>query len=265
MRRSTLNLWIAAAVLALGVVMVPAVQATSEDERPGEIGILAGVGFGDDTLVGQDNDSHVNPLIGGRFGWHFTDIVAGFFEMTYVSYEGDPNLYGNVGEYSYLVGPEWYLNHKDPWQCFINLGVGGVQYQSDFGGNDGRGFGSVGLGVRRGWEKGALRMDRPRKGDVGKRNGAHARRPRVLLRAERAAVDFLHPQLNRVPLDQIPRVRTDAPAHARQEPRGAGHRQRAFPPERHAEELVKADEVVHVRVGHHRVGEPQQFPRRKMR
>ena len=171
MRRSTLNLWIAATVLALGVVTVPAVQATSEDERPGEIGILAGVGFGDDTLVGQDNDTHVNPLIGGRFGWHFTDIVAGFFEMTYVSYKGDPNLYGNVGEYSYLVGPEWYLNHKDPWQCFINLGVGGVQYQSDFGGNDGRGFGSVALGVRRGWEKGALRMELRMDHDLTSANG----------------------------------------------------------------------------------------------
>src|SRR6185436_19471903 len=96
---------------------------------------------------------------GGRFAWHFTDIVAGYFEMTWVAYKGDPSLYGNVGEYSYLVGPEWYVNHKDPWQFFINLGVGGVQYQSDFGGNDGRGELALGLGVRRGWQHGALRME----------------------------------------------------------------------------------------------------------
>ncbi len=171
MRRSTLNLWIAATVLALGVVTVPAVQATSDEERPGEIGILTGIAFGDENLVGSDNDAHVNPLIGGRFGWHFTDIVAGFFEMTYVTYKGDPTLYGNVGEYSFLVGPEWYVNHKDPWQFFINLGVGGVQYKSDFGGSDGRGFGSLGLGVRRGWEKGALRMEVRTDRDLTSANG----------------------------------------------------------------------------------------------
>jgi outer membrane protein OmpA-like peptidoglycan-associated protein len=146
-------------VIALGVVTVPAVHATSEDERPGEIGILAGVGFGDQDLVGSDFKTDVNPLIGGRFGWHFTDVVAGFFEMTYVHYNGDPTLYGDVGEYSYLVGPEWYLNHRAPWQFFVNLGVGGVQYHSDFGGNDGRGFVSTGLGVRRGWAQGALRLE----------------------------------------------------------------------------------------------------------
>ncbi len=171
MRRSTLNLWIATAVLALGVVTVPTVQASSENERPGEIGILAGVGFGDEKLVGQDNDSHVNPLIGARLGWHFTDIVTGFFEMTYVTYEGDPNLYGNVAEYSYLMGPEWYLNHKDPWQVFINAGLGGVQYKSDFGGDDGRGFGSVGFGVRRGWDHGALRMALRMDHDLTSSNG----------------------------------------------------------------------------------------------
>ena len=159
MRRSTLNLWLAATVMALGVVTAPAVKATSEDERPGEIGILAGVGFGDQDLVGEDYKTDVNPLIGGRFGWHFTDVVAGYFDMTYVQYDGDPNLYGDVSEYAYLIGPEWYVNHKDPWQFFINLGVGGVQYKSEFGGDDGRGFGAVGLGVRRGWEKGALRME----------------------------------------------------------------------------------------------------------
>jgi len=159
MRSSTLKLWIAATMLALGVVTVPAVQATSEDERPGEFGILTGVAFGDQDLVGADFNDHVNPFIGGRFGLHFTDIVAGFFEMTYVAYKGDPNLYGDVGEYSYLVGPEWYLNHRDPWQFFLNVGVGGVQYKSDLGGNDGRGFGSFGMGVRRGWEHGALRME----------------------------------------------------------------------------------------------------------
>ena len=159
MRRSTLNLWMAATVLALGVVTVPAVRATSENERPGEIGILAGVGFGDQDLVGAGLNDHVNPLIGGRFGWHFSDVVAGFFEVTYVRYKGDTNLNGNVGEYSYIVGPEWYVNHNDPWQFFINLGVGGVQYNSDLGGDDGRGIGALGLGVRRGWDKGALRME----------------------------------------------------------------------------------------------------------
>ncbi len=158
MRSSILKLGIAAAVLALGAVTGPTVQATTEDERPGEIGILVGAGFGDEDLVGSGNDSHVNPLIGGRFGWHFTDVVTGFFEMTYVTYEGDPALYGDVGEYSYLVGPEWHVNPKAPWQFFINAGLGGVQYKSDFAGDDGRGFGSLGMGVRRGWEHGALRL-----------------------------------------------------------------------------------------------------------
>jgi outer membrane protein OmpA-like peptidoglycan-associated protein len=171
MRRSTLKLWLAATVIALGIVTVPAVKATSEDERPGEIGILAGVGFADQDLVGADFKTDVNPLIGGRFGVHFTDIVAGFFEMTYVSYKGDPALYGNVGEYSYLVGPEWYINHRAPWQFFINLGVGGVQYRTDFGGNDGRGFVSTGLGVRRGWAKGALRLETRVDHDVTSANG----------------------------------------------------------------------------------------------
>jgi len=72
MRRSTLNLWFAATVIALGVVTAPAVKATSEDERPGEIGILAGVGFADQDLVGEDFKSEVNPLIGGalRVAFH---------------------------------------------------------------------------------------------------------------------------------------------------------------------------------------------------
>jgi OOP family OmpA-OmpF porin len=159
MRRSTLKLWLAAAVIACGVATAPAVKATSEDERPGEIGILAGVAFADQDLVGTDFNDNVNPLLGGRFGWHFTDVVAGYFEMTWAEYEGDPNLYGNVGEYSYIVGPEWYVNHRDPWQFFINLGVGGVQLKSTLGGMDGRGVAAVGLGVRRGWKHGALRME----------------------------------------------------------------------------------------------------------
>jgi outer membrane protein OmpA-like peptidoglycan-associated protein len=159
MTRSTLKPWIAATVIALGAMTAPAVRATSEDERPGEIGILTGVGFGDQDLVGTDNKDHANAMVGGRFAWHFTDIVAGYFEMTWVSYKGDPALFGNVGEYSYLVGPEWYVNHKDPWQFFINLGVGGVQYQTRFGGDDGRGELALGLGVRRGWQHGALRME----------------------------------------------------------------------------------------------------------
>ena len=159
MRSSTPTLWTLVVVLALGVLATPAVKASSDDEHPAELGILAGVGLGDEKLVGTDNDSHVNLLLGGRFALHFTDRVSGYFEGTWVKYSGDPTLFGDVGETAFRVGPEWYLNPASRWQFFVNMGVGGMKLRSDLGGKDGRGFASMGLGARRGWKPGALRLE----------------------------------------------------------------------------------------------------------
>ena len=160
MRHATLTLLSAAAVAAVAVLGAPAVRATSDDERPGEIGIMAGVGLGDDKLVGSANDTKVAPVIGGRFGWHFTPVVSGFIDYTWTSYKGDAaNLFGDVTEDAVRIGPEFYVNPHSPWQFFINAGVGAIRYKSDLAGNDGRGFASLGLGVRRGWMPGALRIE----------------------------------------------------------------------------------------------------------
>jgi outer membrane protein OmpA-like peptidoglycan-associated protein len=159
MRRAALISWTAAVFLVLGVLGATAARATSEDERPGELGILAGVGLGDEKLVGSDNDSDPNLLLGGRFAWHFTDRVSGYLDGTYVKYSGDAALFGDVGETAFRVGPEWYVNPRSRWQFFVNLGLGGMTLRSDLDGNDGRGFASLGLGVRRGWRVGALRME----------------------------------------------------------------------------------------------------------
>jgi outer membrane protein OmpA-like peptidoglycan-associated protein len=159
MQRSTLILWTAAATIALGVVAAPPARATSEDERPGELGVLAGVGLADENLVGSDNNTNVNALVGLRFGWHFGERVAGYIDGTWVKYDGDPVLWGDVDEYAIRMGPEWYANPASNWQFFGNLGVGGMRLKTDFGGTDGRGFVSAGFGVRRGWQPGALRLE----------------------------------------------------------------------------------------------------------
>ena len=158
MRRSILTVvWLAAAALA--VLAVPAARATSDDEKPGEIGILAGVGFGDESLVGSDNDTKVAPVIGGRFAWHFSQVITGFAEYTWTSYQGDSALYGDVTEGAFRVGPEWHVNPHSNWQFLVDFGLGAIRYKSDLAGSDGRGFGSAGVGVRRGWMPGALRIE----------------------------------------------------------------------------------------------------------
>ena len=150
MRRATLIPWTAAVVLVLSVLVAPAVSASSEDERPAQLGILAGVGFGDEALVGGDNDSEVNLLLGGRLALHFSDRLSGYFDGTWMHYSGDNTLYGDVGETAFRVGPEWYFSPASRWQFFVNMGVGGMKLRSDLGGTDRRGFASVELGARRG-------------------------------------------------------------------------------------------------------------------
>ena len=93
MRRWTLTLLSVAAVLSIAVLGAPAVMATSDDERPGELGLLAGIGLGDKNLVGPDEDMNINPVIGARFAWHFTNVITGFAEYTYTSYKGSPSPY----------------------------------------------------------------------------------------------------------------------------------------------------------------------------
>lgn len=159
MRRSTPILWAAAAVLVLGVVAPHSALASSEDERPGEFGLLAGVGLVDEKLVGSDNNTHVNALLGGRFAWHFSDDVSGYLDATWVEYEGNPALFGDVSEYALRVGPEWYLNPASRWQFFVNMGLGAIRLKSDSGITDDRGLASVGLGMRRGWQPGAFRLE----------------------------------------------------------------------------------------------------------
>jgi OOP family OmpA-OmpF porin len=151
--------WTAAAVITLGLTSPTVVRANSDDERPGELGILAGVGFGDQDIVGSDNNTHVAPLVGARFAWHFNSHIAGFFDGTWVQYRGDKALFGDVAEYAFRVGPEWYVNPQSPWQFFLNFGVGGMKLDPDIGSSDNRGLASVGLGVRRGWQPGALRIE----------------------------------------------------------------------------------------------------------
>jgi len=153
------TLWIAAAVFALGFLPVTAVRANSEDERPGELGVLAGVGLADENMVGSDNNTHANPMVGLRFGWHFTESIAAFMDGTWVPYDGDASLFGDVDEYALRIGPEWYLNPESRWQFFVNGGIGAMQLRSDSVGDDGRIFASIGLGVRRGWQPGALRLE----------------------------------------------------------------------------------------------------------
>ena len=159
MRRSTLIPPTAAAALILFLLAAPAVKASSEDERPGEIGVLAGIGMVDENLVGSDNNTNVNPLAGLRFAWHFGDAISLFAEGTWVRYDGEPALFGDVDEYAGRIGPEFYLNPRSNWQFFVNAGVGGEQLKSDFGGDDARALASVGLGLRRGWQPGAFRLE----------------------------------------------------------------------------------------------------------
>ena len=159
MRRSTLITSTAAAALIIALLVAPKALASSEDERPGEIGVLAGIGMVDENLVGSDNNTNVNPLVGLRFGWHFGEAIALFTEGTWVNYDGDPTLFGNVDEYAGRVGPEFYLNPRSNWQFFVNAAVGGEQLKTDFGGDDARALASVGLGLRRGWRPGAFRLE----------------------------------------------------------------------------------------------------------
>ena len=144
--------------LATTLVLTTAAVASSEWEKPGEIGILAGVGMGDDNLVGSE-DSTINPLIGARFGWHFSPVITGFMDGTWVSYKGDSTLFGDVDEYAFRLGPEFHLNPASKWQFFVNLGPGYMQLKPDVGDSEGRLFGSLGLGVRRGFNPGALRIE----------------------------------------------------------------------------------------------------------
>ena len=99
------------------------------------------------------------PLPGLRFAWHFGDAISLFGEGTWVKYDGEPTLFGDVDEFARRIGPEFYLNPRSNWQFFVNAGVGGEQLKSDFGGDDARPLASVGLGVRRGWQPGAFRLE----------------------------------------------------------------------------------------------------------
>ena len=110
-------------ILATTIVLTTAALASSEWEKPGEIGVLAGVGMGDNNLVGSE-DSTINPLIGARFGWHFSPVITGFVDGTWVSYKGDSTLFGDVDEYAFRLGPEFHLNPAAKWQFFVNLGPG---------------------------------------------------------------------------------------------------------------------------------------------
>jgi outer membrane protein OmpA-like peptidoglycan-associated protein len=145
--------------LAAALMVSTAALASSEWEKPGEIGVLAGVGLGDDSLVGSDNDTNINPLVGARFGWHFTPRITGFLDGTWVPYDGDPTLFGDVDEYAFRLGPEFHLNPAARWQFFINVGVGFMQLKPDVGDSDGVPFASLGLGMRRGYNPGALRFE----------------------------------------------------------------------------------------------------------
>ena len=158
MRRSIATYPLTIAMIALGLTAAPVAMASSEDERPGEIGVLAGAGWGDRDLVGN-HDSHGNGLAGARFAWHFSDTLTGYVDGTWVKYSGDKALWGDVSEYALRVGPEWYLNPASRFQVFVNLGLGAMDLKPDFGGDGGRGFVSVGLGARQAWRVGALRME----------------------------------------------------------------------------------------------------------
>ncbi|HKQ60781.1 MAG TPA: OmpA family protein [Candidatus Polarisedimenticolaceae bacterium] len=152
MRRS------AALLLAAAVLSMPAVGST-EDERPWEIGILAGAGMGDDTFLGSSNDSDLRPLFGGRLGYHFSTRLSLGFDATWVDYSGEPTLFGDVSEMALRVGPEWYFNPRSNWQFFLNVGGGLMTFSPDTGDDDHRGFASLGLGLRRAWRPGALRFE----------------------------------------------------------------------------------------------------------
>jgi outer membrane protein OmpA-like peptidoglycan-associated protein len=145
--------------LAATLVLSTAALASSEWEKPGEIGVLAGVGLGDELLVGSENDTNLNPLVGVRFGWHFTPLITGFFDGTWVPNDGDPTRFGDVDEYAFRLGPEFHLNPESRWQAFVNVGVGLMQLKPDVGDSEGRGFASVGVGARRGYGPGALRFE----------------------------------------------------------------------------------------------------------
>ncbi len=145
--------------LTLGLLGVSAVRATSEDERPGELGILVGAGTGDSKILGSDHDNDIAPLGGLRFAWHFGQRVSAYVDGTWVGYTGDKALFGDINEYAFRAGPEWYANPESKWQFFVNLGAGAMKLDSDLGGSDGRGFVSMGIGGRRGWQPGSFRIE----------------------------------------------------------------------------------------------------------
>jgi outer membrane protein OmpA-like peptidoglycan-associated protein len=121
--------------------------------------VLAGIGLGDQNLVGADNDTKIAPVVGARFAWHFSQVITGFAEYTWTSYQGDSALYGDSTEDAIRLGPEWHVNPHANWQFLVDFGLGAIRYKTDLAGTDGRGFGSVGVGVRRGWMPGALRIE----------------------------------------------------------------------------------------------------------
>jgi hypothetical protein len=158
MRRCTLIPWTAAAVLALAVFTAPAVKATSEDEEPGEIGILAGVGFGDDKLVGSDNESDPNPLVGGRFRWHFTIASRGISTVlgwNTTAMRRSQATSANTRSLVVRSGTSIPVAMAVLDQCGSWMDEAGfrLRHQEDLG------FASLGLGVRRGWRPGALRFE----------------------------------------------------------------------------------------------------------
>lgn len=111
-----------------------------------ELGLLLGAGFGDNDLVGS-NDDQPNPLIGFRYGLRLGNSGFNFFsDFLYGQYDGDIPAVGDSDYYSGRIGFELNVIERQAYNTFLSIGFGVNHYKPDNVEDFTRGTFSVGLG-----------------------------------------------------------------------------------------------------------------------
>lgn len=142
-QRRALDLTLAVAVL-LGCF--PSLVAAAPEEADDEIGVNAGIGFPDESLVGHDGSP--GPLLGARYGHVLTDRFGVSGDVLYSPKYNGTLAFGDVSEMALGGSLDWFFRKKPKAQWFLSPGVGWASFNPDQGSSVDGGFFSLAIGQR---------------------------------------------------------------------------------------------------------------------